>query len=291
MRARDFILNSLSSAGQTYRWVHGGGVGVDLPVEVVFAFSTLPLGELVALFADPFHQFGVLEDLGEEGSAEILFLGLGLLGFRISFRIPLSPLDYLDVVERTEGRQRVLEVDIVGQLEALEAFELAQVGAIGAFEAGVVALVERGLLFGVGMVEGVLAEGVFEQGVFEFEDALHVPGGDEDAAVGELLEETGGSEGEAEMSLEGLELGAVGFGDDRLHAGEPVTHRVAGGVGLPFRSFRTRVIRHCQNPFQQNERGPGCLASLRRQDTLVLSVWESIMAGYRMSREKGVVNE
>jgi hypothetical protein len=173
--------------------------------------------ELVALFADPFHQFGVLEHLGEEGSAEILFLGLGLLGFRISFRIPLSPLDYFEVVKRTEGRRRVLEVDIGGQLEALEAFQFAQVGAIGAFEAGVVALVERGLLFGVGMVEGVLAEGVFEQGVFEFEDALHVPGGDEDAAVGELLEETGGSEGEAEMSLEGLELGAVGFGDDRLH--------------------------------------------------------------------------
>jgi hypothetical protein len=142
-----------------------------------------------------------------------------------------------------------------------------------------------------GLLRGSSPRELFEQGVFEFEDALHVPGGDEDAAVGELLEETGGSEGEAEMSLEGLELGAVGFSDDRVHGGEPVTRGVAGGVGLPFRSFRSGVIRHCQNPFQQNERGPGCLASLRRQDTLVLSVWESIMAGYRMSREKDAVSE
>jgi hypothetical protein len=51
--------------------VHGGGDEFDLPFAVVFAFSTLPFGDLIALFADPFHQFGVLEDLGDEGSVEI----------------------------------------------------------------------------------------------------------------------------------------------------------------------------------------------------------------------------
>ena len=268
--------------------MHGGGVGVDLPFRAVFAFSTLPFGDWVALFEDPFPQIGVVSEFFEEGSVEIFISGLG---FGISFRIPLSPLDDFEVVKRAEGRGLVLEVDIGGQLEALEALHLAEVGAVGAFEAGVVALVERGLLFGVGIAEGVLAEGVFEQGVFEFEDALHVPGGDQDPAVGEFLEEARGGEGEAEMSLKGLELGAVGFGDDRVHGGESMAGGIARRRGLAFGRVRSRLIRHCQKPFQKSKRGPGGLSSLRRQDTLVLSVWERIMAIYRMSREKDEVSE
>ena len=174
------------------RWVQGGGVGVDLPLGAIFAFSTLPFGDWVALFEDPFPQFGVVSEFFEEGSVEILISGLG---FGIPFRIPLSPLDDCEVVEFAEGEVRVLKVGGRGQMEALEAFQFAEVGAVGAFEAGVVALVERGLLFGVGIAEGVLAEGVVEQGVFEFEDALHVPGGDQDPAIGEFLEEAGGGQG------------------------------------------------------------------------------------------------
>ena len=72
------------------RWVHGGGVGVDLPLGAVFAFSTLPFGDWVALFEDPFPQFGVVSEFFEEGSVEIFHCGL-LLG--ISFRTSLISLE------------------------------------------------------------------------------------------------------------------------------------------------------------------------------------------------------
>jgi hypothetical protein len=70
-----------------------------------------------------------------------------------------------------------------------------------------------------------------------------------------------------------------------------MTGGIARRRGLAFGRVRSRLIRHCQKPFLKSERGPGCLASLRRQDTLVLSAWESIMTGYRMSRGKDVVRD
>jgi len=48
----------------TCRWTHGGGAQFDLPVEDVFAVSSLLLRELAALFADPFGQIGVPGELG-----------------------------------------------------------------------------------------------------------------------------------------------------------------------------------------------------------------------------------
>ena len=77
--------------------MHGGGDEFDLPFAATFAFSPLPFGDWVALSEDPIPQIGVVSDFFEEGSVEFFNAAL-LLG--ISFRIPLSPLNYLDVVER-----------------------------------------------------------------------------------------------------------------------------------------------------------------------------------------------
>jgi len=59
---------------------------------------------LVALLSDGLTNSGLLH-LGDDGSAEIFFIGLGLL---ISFR---SSFNYLGIVERAERRFYLLEVD------------------------------------------------------------------------------------------------------------------------------------------------------------------------------------
>ena len=94
-------------------------------------------------------------------------------------------------MERTDG-VFLSEMDILEELEALEAFQFAEVGAIGAFEAEVVALEEGGLFLRLGMGEGIDAVDGFHDEVFEFEAALHVPGGVDEALDGEVLEETDG---------------------------------------------------------------------------------------------------
>jgi hypothetical protein len=129
-------------------------------------------------------------------------------------------------------------------VQTLEFFEFAEAGTVGGLEAEVVALVALGILAGVGVGEGVLAGGIGEEGVLELEDAVHIPGGDEDALEGEVLEEAGGIEGVEEFVAHGVEQGLVGLGDDRLVGGEAVTGGVAGRGSLACGRTRSGVHTH-----------------------------------------------
>jgi hypothetical protein len=152
-------------------------------------------------------------------------------------------------VERADG-VFLSEMDILEELEALEAFEFAEVGAIGAFEAEVVALEEGGLFLRLGMAEGVGAVDGFHHEVFEFEAALHVPGGVDEALDGEVLEEADGLEGVEEVFAEGFVFGAVGFGDDRVEVGETMTHGIARRRGLAC-GLWVQVDSAWGNPFRK----------------------------------------
>jgi hypothetical protein len=143
------------------------------------------------------------------------------------------------------------EMDILEELEALEAFEFAEVGAVGALEAEIVALEEGDLFLGVGMGEGVGAADSLHDLVFEFEAALHVPGGVDEALDGEVLEEADGLEGVEELFAECFVLGAVGFGDDRVEIGETMAHGIARRGGLACLACRSMLIRHCKKSFRE----------------------------------------
>jgi len=146
-------------------------------------------------------------------------------------------------VERTDG-VFLSEMDILKELEALEAFQFAEVGAVGTFEAEVVALEEGDLFLRLGMAERVDAVDGFHDLVFEFEAALHVPGGVDEALDGEVLEEADGLEGVEELFAEGFVFGAVGFSDDRMEVGESVLHGIARRRGFARLACRSRLIRH-----------------------------------------------
>ena len=142
------------------------------------------------------------------------------------------------------------EMHVLEKLEALEAFEFAEVGAVGALKAEVVALEEGDLLLRLGMGEGVDAVDGFHDQVFEFEAALHVPGGVDEALDGEVLEEADGLEGVEEVFAEGFVFGAVGFGDYGLEVGETMAHGIARRRGFARGRGGSRLIRHWENPFQ-----------------------------------------
>jgi len=143
------------------------------------------------------------------------------------------------------------EMDILEELEALETFEFAEVGTVGASEAKIVALEEGDLFLGFGMGEGLDAADSLHDLGFEFEAALHVPGGVDEALDGEVLEEADGLEGVEELFTEGFVFGAVGFGDNRVEVGETVLHGIARRGGLTCLAGRSRLIRHCKKSFRE----------------------------------------
>ena len=201
-----------------------------------------------------------------------------------SFR---KPLIQLEIVERAD-RIFVAEVDILGELEALEALEFAEVGAVGAFEAEVIALEEGGLFLGVGVTEGVGAGGGVEELGFEFEAALHVPGGGEEAVEGEVLEVAGGLEGAVEVVAEGVEFGAVLGGDDGMEAGEAVFGGVAGGGSFTFGGVGSGTIRHGLNSSFRREikKDQGVSSQRGWEKTHWSSQFREYHGGNRMSRGK-----
>ena len=162
----------------------------------------------------------------------------------------------LEIVEGADG-VFLSEMDILEKLEALEAFQFAEVGAVGALEAEVVALEKGDLFLRLGMAEGVRAVDALHDQVFEFEAALHVPGGVDEALDGEVLEEADGLEGVEELFAEGFVLGAVGFGDDRVQVGETMTHGIARRRGLARGRRGSRLIRHWENPFRKMKKDQG----------------------------------
>jgi hypothetical protein len=153
------------------------------------------------------------------------------------------------------------EMDILEELEALEAFQFAEVGAVGAFEAEIVTLEEGDLFLNLRMAEGVGAVGGFHHQVFEFEAALHVPGGVDEALDGEVLEEADGLEGVEELFAEGFVFGAVGFGDDRMEIGQAMAHGIARRRGFARGRGGSRLVRHWEESFPGNEKGPVRLAT------------------------------
>ena len=163
-------------------------------------------------------------------------LGPGAISFR-------KPLIQLEIVERAD-RILVAEVDVLGDLEALEALEFAQVGAVGAFEAEVVAPKEGGLLGGLGMGEGVDAADALHHHVFEFQAAVHVPGGVDEALEGVFLEVADGLEGVEEVVVEGLVVRAVFVGDDGLEAGEAVFQGIARRRGFALGGGGSTLVCH-----------------------------------------------
>jgi len=110
------------------------------------------------------------------------------------------------------------------------------------------------------------------------------------ALDGEFLDEAGGLEGAEEFGAEGFVFRAAGGGDDRVEVVEAMAHGVARRGGLPRFRRRSRLIWHCRNPFREIKKDQGVSPRCGGEDTLVLSSWERIMAGDRMSRGKDAVS-
>jgi hypothetical protein len=119
----------------------------------------------------------------------------------------------------------------------LEGFEFAEGAAVGGFEAELVAEVEVGLFFGLGMGKGVEPIGLVEQFRLEAGDAEEVPTGGEELFEEGFFEDALGLDGLAEFGGEGIEEGLVGGKDD---VGiEPVLAGVLGRVGFALRGAWT----------------------------------------------------